>query len=116
MRLTAHRKTWLHGIVALAAILAIACGASSPATPPATGAPSVTLVRQATSGDVVTGTTVPTATAAAKVTPTAGKIVSARNSITLVVNEEPIGLNPFPTQGGISQAPGKDNMADPLTW
>jgi peptide/nickel transport system substrate-binding protein len=32
------------------------------------------------------------------------------------MNEEPLTLNPFPTQGGISAAPGKDNLVDPLTW
>jgi peptide/nickel transport system substrate-binding protein len=42
--------------------------------------------------------------------------VSAKDSITLAMNEEPITLNPFPTQGGIAASPGKDNMVDPLTW
>jgi hypothetical protein len=36
--------------------------------------------------------------------------------MTLVINEEPLTMNPFPTQGGIAASPGKDNMVDPLTW
>jgi peptide/nickel transport system substrate-binding protein len=43
-------------------------------------------------------------------------VVSAQDSMTLVINEEPLTMNPFPTQGGIAASPGKDNMVDPLTW
>jgi peptide/nickel transport system substrate-binding protein len=42
--------------------------------------------------------------------------VSAKDSITLAMNEEPLTLNPYPTQGGIAASPGKDNLVDPLTW
>jgi peptide/nickel transport system substrate-binding protein len=36
--------------------------------------------------------------------------------MTLVINEEPLTVNPFPSQGGIAASPGKDNLVDPLTW
>jgi peptide/nickel transport system substrate-binding protein len=42
--------------------------------------------------------------------------VSAKDSITLAMNEEPITMNPYISQGGIAQSPSKDNMVDPLTW
>jgi peptide/nickel transport system substrate-binding protein len=45
-----------------------------------------------------------------------GRPVSAKDSITLAMNEEPLTLNPYPTQGGIAASPGKDNLVDPLTW
>ena len=102
-------KITLSAVMTVVALAAVACGAS--ATP--TSAPKAT-----TGAPVATNTPAPAvvATPGPTVTPRPAAIVSARNSITLVLNEEPITLNPFPNQGGIAQSPGKDNLVDPLTW
>src|SRR5918992_1416259 len=53
---------------------------------------------------------------AAPATPVPAGVASARDTMTLVINQEPLTMNPFPSQGGIAASPGKDNMVDPLTW
>ncbi|HLF05243.1 MAG TPA: ABC transporter substrate-binding protein, partial [Dehalococcoidia bacterium] len=88
-----------------------ACGAA--ATP--TTAPGVTQPPAPTSSPVFTlPTAIPSLAATATARPTT--TVSAKDSITLVMNEEPLRMNPFPTQGGIAASPGKDNTQDPLAW
>jgi peptide/nickel transport system substrate-binding protein len=48
--------------------------------------------------------------------PAPTKIVSAKDSITLVIEAEPPELDPLLGGGGISSAVVNDNMVDPLTW
>ncbi|MBM3942723.1 MAG: hypothetical protein FJ316_07365 [SAR202 cluster bacterium] len=95
----------LTGAAALATLAAAACGtAATPTTQPTATA------RPANTPPAATAPAAPTAV------PKPTAITSARNSITLVLNEEPITLDPFLTQGGIAQSAVKDNMVDALTW
>jgi peptide/nickel transport system substrate-binding protein len=64
----------------------------------------------------VIGSPVPTATTMAIATRPPGTIVSAKDSITLVIEAEPPNLDPIGSGGGISSAITKDNVVDPLTW
>jgi len=100
-------KAWIPIIVALVAVLAIACGAAATATPGPTSPLAATPVPGANSTPAATPS---------RVTPAPTGTVSAKDSIILAMNEEPLTLDPFPTQGGIAAAPGKDNLVDPLTW
>ena len=58
----------------------------------------------------------PTAILKPTVTPVPTGVVSARDSITLVIAAEPVVLNPFGYVGGTSSSVVKDNMVDSLTW
>src|ERR671918_2574476 len=97
-------------LVVITAGLAACGGAAATPAPMETTAPSPTEAPTMAAG--------PTAapTAASTATPLPSDVASARDSMTLVINEEPLTMNPFPSQGGIAAAPGKDNMVDPLTW
>ena len=124
MHIKHPRGTWMFSAVMLSiSALLIACGTAdttptevpvppSEATPPVAGsAPTA-----APSVDIPATAPPPAPTSAPTVTPLPVGVVSARDSMTLVINSEPLTMNPFPSQGGIAAAPGKDNMVDPLTW
>ena len=97
-------------LVVITAGLAACGGAAATPAPMETTAPSPTEAPTMAAG--------PTAapTAASTATPLPSDVASARDSMTLVINEEPLTMNPFPSQGGIAAAPGKDNTVDPFTW
>jgi len=82
-------RLWAGGLVALLLVLLVACGAASkpaeaPKAPaaPAAGAPAAPK-------------------AAPTVVPAPGKVVSAKDSVTLVVPEEPIQLHPPHREGSL---------------
>ena len=92
------------GMIILLTIVLVACGSSATSTPvPAT---STTSVRTSTA------TPVPAAVA----TSAPGKVVSARDSIILVIGDQPPVLDANGSGGGISQSVHHDNMSDPLVW
>ena len=98
----------LVGVAAMFTLMLVACGgADAPATPPAVAQlqPTATPIQQATP------------TAAATATPLPSGVTSARDSITLVVPEEPIGLNSLGTIGAALNASiTRANLQDALTW
>jgi len=111
-----HIKRWCLGLMALSALLAIACGAAATATPvPATSVPATTMPEGTTPPTETGPTALPTV--GPTVTPRPDDISSARDSITLVVGEEPVQLHSFLTIGGsLNGAITRDNLVDPLTW
>ena len=98
----------LVGVAAMFTLMLVACGgADAPATPPAAAQlqPTATPIQQATP------------TAAATATPLPSGVTSARDSITLVVPEEPIGLSSLGTIGAALNASiTRANLQDALTW
>ena len=100
-------NNWPLALLGLVAMLAVACGGAADAP---TVAPPVL---QATN----TPPPVSTPTAAPKATPLPSGIVSARDSIVLVVPEEPIQLSSFLSIGAsLNAAVIRANIQDPLTW
>jgi hypothetical protein len=95
-------------VLVLAIALAACGGAAAPPPAATTAAPNPI--------PTVADGPAPTSTIAPINTPLPAGVVSARDSMVLVINEEPLVMNPFPSQGGIAAAPGKDNTVDPLTW
>ncbi len=110
-RYSRYGGTWLVGILALAALLMVACGgAAEPAAP--APAPVQTEI-QATATPVAAATATPAPTA----TPLPSGVTSARDTITLVVPEEPVALNSFLSIGAsLNAAITRSNLQDPLTW
>lgn len=107
-----HPKTIALAAAALLALLIVACGgASEPAAPApaATTAPAV----QATATPLPEATPTPAPTATAL----PADVASARDTITLVVPEEPVNLNSFLSIGAsLNAAITRANLQDPLTW
>lgn len=107
-----HPKTIALAAAALLALLIVACGgASEPAAPApaATTAPAV----QATATPLPAATPTPAPTA----TPLPADVASARDTITLVVPEEPVNLNSFLSIGAsLNASITRANLQDPLTW
>lgn len=107
-----HPKTIALAAAAVLTLLIIACGgASEPAAPApaATTAPAVQPT--ATPLPAATPTPAPTATALP------ANVASARDTITLVVPEEPVNLNSFLSIGAsLNAAITRANLQDPLTW
>ncbi|MFQ6030639.1 MAG: ABC transporter substrate-binding protein [Dehalococcoidia bacterium] len=103
-----RRHTWLVGLLALAALLAVACGqAAAPTSAP----PPAAIQATATPIPDATPTPAPTAT------PLPSGINSARDEITLVIPEEPIALSAFLSIGAsLNAAITRSNLQDPLTW
>jgi peptide/nickel transport system substrate-binding protein len=95
-------------VLVLAIALAACGGAAAPPPAATTAAPNPI--------PTVADGPAPTSTIAPINTPLPEGVASARDSMVLVINEEPLVMNPFPSQGGIAAAPGKDNTVDPLTW
>jgi peptide/nickel transport system substrate-binding protein len=106
-------KISLVGLVALATALAVACAGA--ATPPD---PTQSVTSEATPASDPTGAgPTPVPTVAATVTPIPSGIVSAQDSVTLVVGEEPVQLNSFRSVGAALNTPiVKDNLVETLTW
>ena len=106
------RISWLEAAVALASLLImVACGGAAepqpaaPAAAPAAAQPTATPIPDATP------TPAPTAT------PLPADVGTARDSIVLVVPEEPVNLNSFLSIGGSLYASiTRANLQDPLTW
>ena len=92
------------GMIILLTIVLVACGSSATSTP--VPASSTTTVRTSTA------TPLPAAVA----TSAPGKVVSARDSIILVIGDQPPVLDANGSGGGISQSVHHDNMSDPLVW
>ena len=99
-------KYWLSALEAMVAVLAVACGGSADPT-------------QEAANVQATNTPPPQAqaTAAPMATPLPSGITSARDSITLVLPEEPIALSGMGTIGAsLNAAVTRANLQDPLTW
>ncbi|MDA0733519.1 MAG: ABC transporter substrate-binding protein [Chloroflexi bacterium] len=109
MRFPFPLRNWVWGVVALVAVLAVACGsAAAPTTAPANTTP---VDPTAVTGPTAMPTIAPT------VTPLPSGIVSARDTVTLVVGEEPVQLNSFRSVGAALNTPiVKDNLVETLTW
>ncbi len=114
---------WLVGVIALTALVIVACGGSATATRPAATAvaPAATAVpvkpantlAAATVAPSATSTPVPTPVATVAPAPTA---VTAKDSIVLVLPEESDTLDSLGAASGIVSAIHIDNLSDPLTW
>ena len=117
MRLKGHWQTWITTAVALATV---ACGTTAAPTVQPGGTEAPASPTAALPG-IANPTPRPSPTAAISTPESVGTAmpaqpVSAKDSITLAMNEEPITMNPYISQGGIAASPSKDNMVDPLTW
>jgi peptide/nickel transport system substrate-binding protein len=110
-----NRRAWSITVAIAIAVLAVACAGAAPATPVPT-TPATTGEATPTSAPVATPGFTPIPTGAPTATPVPAGVASARDTMTLVINQEPLTMNPFPSQGGIAASPGKDNIVDPLTW
>ena len=111
MKRKRYLATWLVGILALSALLVVACGGAAepepaaPAEPAAVGQPTATPIPDATPTPAPTATPLPADTG------------TAQDSIVLVVPEEPVNLNSFLSIGGSLYASiTRANLQDPLTW
>ena len=111
MNLRRHSTTLVVGLLAMAALLIVACGGAAepdpaaPAEAPAVGQPTATPIPDATATPAPTATPLPEDTA------------TAQDSIVLVVPEEPVNLNSFLSIGGsLYAAITRANLQDPLTW
>ena len=102
---------WLVGVIALTALAVIACGGAATATPRPVSTP--TPISAATVVPAATFTPVPTAAATAAPAPTA---VTAKDSINVVLPEEPAQLSSHGQGGGIVTTVHYDNLGEPLTW
>ena len=121
-----NRRAWTIGMILMIAALVAACGgaAATPVPPqeaPATSAPAATTGPTPTSAPAAapaaTSGPTPAPTVAPTVTPLPSGIVSAQDSVTLVVGEEPIQLNSFRSIGASLNAPiVRDNLIENLTW
>ena len=89
------------GLIMFLTMALVACGSSATSTP-------VTTTTTTTTGS--TPVPQPQATSAPS------SAVAARDSIVLVIAEQPAVVDALGTGGGISQAVHHDNMSDPLTW
>jgi peptide/nickel transport system substrate-binding protein len=104
-------KTVLIWLVSLVALLAVACGGAAATPVPATTAP--TPVMQATATPIPEASPTPAPTA----TPLPSGVTSAKDSITLVLPEEPVQLSSLDTIGAsLNESVTKVNVQDPLAW
>ena len=119
-----HIKMWVFGLVALAALFAVACGAPAEQVPSDTGGaaqqaaqPTPELAKPQALD--IPATPVPAVVAA---TPTAvpppPEVVSSRDRLIFVTNEEPttIGAASANCGGNIQNTICDDMVSDPLTW
>jgi peptide/nickel transport system substrate-binding protein len=109
-------KSQPFSLIALVVALTVACGGAAATPAPAataspTTAPAPVLEQTATPIPDATPTPAPTAT------PLPSGVTSARDSITLVLPEEPVALNSFGTIGAsLNASVTRHNLQDPLTW
>jgi peptide/nickel transport system substrate-binding protein len=103
------------------AALAVACAGAATSTP----APTQATTSEATPATTPAATTAPAATAGPTATPTVvlaatalpSGVTSARDSITLVVGEEPVQLNPLQSiRSSLNAVITRDNVVDALAW
>jgi ABC-type transport system substrate-binding protein len=99
-------------------VLVISCGGAANPTvapqPTATTGPTVT---PSSDSPAPMPSATPLPTVAPTVTPQPAEIVSARDSITLVMPEEPAQLNPLQSIGASTNAyVTRDNVVESLTW
>ncbi len=121
MRLASHWKLLMPGVAAVAGLLAVACGAAAtPTSAPPTAVPNTRATNTPAPNTPATNTPAPvppTPTAGPTVTPRPTGVVSARDSVTLVLGTEPVQLHSFLTIGGsLDGAVTRDNLVDPLTY
>ena len=112
MKGSQYRGTWPVGAIALVAWLLLACGGA--AAPESALAPEVADPAAQTTASVV-----PQASAnpAPKANPRPSAVTSARDSITLVMPEEPVNVNSLYRIGAALNATvTRGNLQDPLTW
>ncbi len=110
MNLRRHSTTLVVGLLAMAALLIVACGGAAEPEPAAPSAPSAA---QPTATPIPDATATPAPTA----TPLPEDTATAQDSIVLVVPEEPVNLNSFLSIGGsLYAAITRANLQDPLTW
>ena len=113
MRRRRYLTTWLVGILALSALLIVACGGAAEPEPAAQAEPAAPAAGQPTATPVPDATATPAPTA----TPLPEGVETAQDSIVLVVPEEPVNLNSFLSIGGSLYASiTRANLQDPLTW
>lgn len=111
MRFPFPLRNWVWGLVALVAVLAVACGSAAAPTSAPTDSPAADPTATTAAGPTAMPTIAPT------VTPLPSGIVSARDTVTLVVGEEPVQLNSFRSVGAALNTPiVKDNLVETLTW
>ena len=128
-----HIKMWVFGLLALAALFAVACGAPAEQVPADTGgaAPAQELAKPQALDIPATPAPVmeaekpaesSSAPAVAAATPTAvpppPEVVSSRDRLIFVTNEEPttIGAASANCGGNIQNTICDDMVSDPLTW
>jgi peptide/nickel transport system substrate-binding protein len=108
-------KRWPIPVAAMIAVLAVACAGAAPATP----VPTQVTTSQATPTTAPAATTgpTPTPTVAPAATPLPSGVTSAQDTMTLVVGEEPVQLNPFqPIGSSLNSVITRDNVVDALAW
>jgi peptide/nickel transport system substrate-binding protein len=111
----------LRTLLGIILVLAVACGtaeAPDPTAAPAAQAPLASPDPAARPTEEAEQPA-PTATPISQptVTPSSSDMISARDSITLVVGAEPVVANPLlPIGAGTTTPLIKDNLVDPLTW
>jgi peptide/nickel transport system substrate-binding protein len=115
---TRNLSPWSIAVVVTVAVLAVACAGAAPDTPvPDQATTSAATPTSATVAPATSAGSTPPPTAAPAVTPMSPSVASAKDSITLVVGEEPQNLNSHLTIGGSVYASiTRANMVDPLTW
>ncbi len=111
-------RTMLSGALLTLMALGISCSSAATSTavpqPTATAAPLTTPSADSTAP---LPSATPAPTVAPTVTPPPTQLESARDSITLVMPEEPAQLNPLQSIGASTNAYAtRDNVAEPLTW
>ena len=100
-------RFWLVSVIVLVTVLAVACGEAAAPT------------QQQPAAVQATSTPPPqsVATVAPTATPLPSGVMSAKDKITLVLPEEPIGINSLGTIGAsLNAAVTRANLQDPLTW
>ena len=113
MNLRRYHGTLVVGLLAMAALLIVACGGASEPETAAPAQPAASAVGQPTATPIPDATATPAPTA----TPLAEDTATAQDSIVLVVPEEPVNLNSFLSIGGsLYAAITRANLQDPLTW
>jgi peptide/nickel transport system substrate-binding protein len=111
-------KTVFSGTLLALMVLAVSCGgAASPTDAPQPTDTAAPTTAPSTDSTAPSPSATPLPTVAPTVTPPATQLESARDSITLVMPEEPAQLNPLQSIGASTNAyVTRDNVAEPLTW
>ena len=117
MKRTRYLSTWLVGLLALSALLIVACGGAAEPEPAAPAESSAQAEPAAVGQPTATPVPDATATPAPTATPLPEDVATAQDSIVLVVPEEPVNVNSFYSIGGSLYASiTRANLQDPLTW